>query len=111
LNAALDRAALQVTVAMWAYLADYEDWRFLLASRRLDAVKGPGAYRLVRDALAASGITYERTPTLLILEMYDPFVRALRRTFAKSKIVEGMRLGGQLIGDRFVEDAVVYRIR
>jgi hypothetical protein len=43
--------------------------------------------------------------------MSDPFIRALRRILAKAKSVEGMRLGGQLIGDRFVEDALVYRIR
>jgi hypothetical protein len=108
---ALDHAALSISVAMWVYLSYYEDWRFLLASRRLDAAKGPSAYGLVRDAFAESGITFERTPTLLILEMYDPFIRALRSMFAETKNVEGMRLGGQLIGDRFVEDALVYRIR
>jgi len=52
-----------------------------------------------------------RTPTLTILPMSDPFIRELRRTFAKTKNVEGMRLGGQTIGDRFVEDAFVYQIR
>ena len=45
------------------------------------------------------------------MKMSDPFVRALRRVFAKTKSVEGMRLGGQQIGDRFVDDALVYRIR
>jgi hypothetical protein len=66
---------------------------------------------LVHDAFAAAGISLERTPALLILKMSDPFIRALRRLFAKAKSVEGMRLGGQLIGDRFVGDALVYRIR
>ena len=42
--------------------------------------------------------------------MADPFVRELRRLFGKARSVEGMRLGGQMIGDRFVEDAYVYRI-
>jgi hypothetical protein len=35
----------------------------------------------------------------------------LRRIFGKAKNVEGMRLGHQLIGNRFIEDALVYRIR
>jgi hypothetical protein len=42
--------------------------------------------------------------------MTDPFVRQLRRRFGKAKSVEGMRLGGQLFGDRYIEDAYVYRI-
>ena len=57
------------------------------------------------------GIPLRKTPSLLILPMKDPFIRHLRRLFEKAKSVEGMRLGGQMIGDRFLEDALVYRIR
>jgi hypothetical protein len=108
---ALDRFSLPVSVALWLHSPEYEDWRFVLASRRLDAATPPDAYGLVHDALAASGISVEQTPALWILKMSDPFVRALRRIFSKTKVVEGMRLGGQLIGDRFVSAALVYRIR
>jgi hypothetical protein len=45
-------------------------------------------------------------------EVNGPFYsRALRRIFSKTKNVEFTRLGGQMIGDRFVESAIVYRIR
>ena len=108
---ALDRSALSIAVALWLYSPEYEDWRFALASRRLDAVSPSDSYGLVHDALNAGGVSLEKTPPLLILRMSDPFIRTLRRTFAKAKSVEGMRLGGQLIGDRFVEDAIVYRIQ
>ena len=108
---ALDVTTLSISVALWLYSPEYEDWRFVLASRRLDTAERSEAYGLVHDALAVAGISLERTPTLLILKMSDPFIRTLRRIFGKTKSVEGMRLGGQLIGDRFVEDALVYRIR
>jgi hypothetical protein len=52
----------------------------------------------------------EETPPVVILRASDPFIRDLRKTFGKPKSVEGMRLGGQLIGDRFVEDAYTYRV-
>lgn len=108
---ALDRSNLAITVALWLYSSEHEDWRFVLASRRLDAAQPSEAYGLVHDALGAAGITLEKTPPLRILKMSDPLIRALRRLFGKAKSVEGMRLGGQRIGDRFVEDALVYRIR
>ena len=108
---ALDRSDLSVSVALWLNSPEYEDWRFVLASRRLDVAEPSEAYGLVHDALAAAGVSLERTPALMILKMSDPFVRALRRIFAKTKAVEGMRLGGQQIGDRFVSDALVYRVR
>lgn len=108
---ALDRSDLSISVALWLYSPEHEDWRFVLASRRLDAAGPSEAYGLVHDALGAAGVSLERTPALLILKMSDPFIRALRRILAKTKSVEGMRLGGQLIGDRFVADALLYRIR
>ena len=108
---ALEHSGLPVGVALWLYSTDYEDWRSVLASKRLDEARLSDAYGIIHDALSAAGVSLERTPVLLILRMSDPFIRALRRVFGKAKSVEGMRLGGQLIGDRFVEDALVYRIR
>jgi len=108
---ALDRSALSISVALWLYSLEHEDWRFVLASRRLDESEPSEAYGLIHDALTAAGVSLERTPALLILKMSDPFIRALRRIFAKTKSVEGMRLGSQLIADRFVPDALLYRIR
>ena len=52
----------------------------------------------------------EKKLPVLILSMTDPFVRALRRYFGKARSVEGIRLGGQTIGNRRVEDAYVYRV-
>jgi hypothetical protein len=108
---ALDDSDVGISVALWVYLPEYEDWRFALSSRRLDAVQPSKAYGLVHDAFERAGIPLRKTPSLLILPMKDPFIRHLRRLFGKAKSVEGMRLGGQMIGDRFLEDALVYRIR
>ncbi len=108
--AALDAADLEISVAMWLYPPEHEDWRFLLASRRLDAAGISEAYGLVHEALEKAAIRPEQAPTLMIRNMNDPFIRELRRLFGKTKSVKGMRLGLQTIGNRFVEDAFVYRI-
>jgi hypothetical protein len=42
--------------------------------------------------------------------MNDQSIKVLRRMFRKSKSVDGMRLGGQLFGDRFIRGAYFYRI-
>jgi hypothetical protein len=108
---ALDRADLSIKVALWLYSDEHDDWRFVLASRRFDDTEPAKAYGLVHRAFDAAGISLERTPVPMIMRMSDPFIRALRKNFAKTKTVEGMRLGPQLLGDRFVPDALVYRIR
>jgi hypothetical protein len=106
----LDRAKLKPKVVMWAHLSEYEDWRLVIAAREFDALELRAAYRLLHDSLRAEGMTSEKTPGLMIFRMTDPFIKGLRRMFGKRKSVEGRRIGGQMIGDRFIEDAFVYRI-
>lgn len=107
---ALERSQVKVSVALWMFLSEFEDWRFVVASRQFDTADPRDAYRLLHDSLASAEVAARKTPSILILPTNDPFIRALRRMFGKTKSVEGMRLGGQMIGDRFVQDAYAYRI-
>jgi hypothetical protein len=106
----LDHAKIKVSVALWVHLSEYEDWRLVVSAREFNEGELRTAYRLLHDSLRAAGLTPGKTPELMILPMTDPFIKVLRRIFGKAKSFEGMRLGGQMIGDRFVEDAYVYRI-
>ena len=108
--AALERNQVKVSVALWMFLSEFEDWRLVLSSRQFDTPDPRDAYRLLHDSLSNDEGASKKTPAILILPTNDPFIRELRRTFGKTKSVEGMRLGGQMIGDRFVQDAYVYRI-
>ena len=82
----------------------------ILAARKFDSLGIREGYRLHYDALATGGITATNTPSIMILPMSDSFINGLRKIFGKAKSVEGMRLGGQMIGDRFIDDACAYRI-
>jgi hypothetical protein len=111
LLALLEQAQLRISVALYANLSEYGDWRLVLAARAFDELKIRQAYGLLFDSLSAAGFGLEKVPVTLILSMTDPFIKELRKKFAKAKNVEGMRLGGQLIGGRWVDDAYVYLIR
>jgi len=107
----LDQARFKISVALFVHLSEYETWRLVLAGRQLDGTpRLQDAYGLLHKALDAAGIKYEKSPPILILPMDDPFIKALRRLFGKSRSVECMILGGQSIGNRFVEEGYVYRI-
>ncbi len=106
----LDRARMQVKVALWVHFTEYEDWRLVLAGRQFDAVSFLDAYGLVNEALSAAGIGPGDEPIIMILALRDPFIKGLRRLFGKARKVEGTRLWGGAIGDRSVEDGYVYRI-
>lgn len=107
---ALEAAGIRVAVAMWVHFPEYEDWRFVLASKNLDSSSLREAYSKVNSILISAGLSVWEIPPIFIMKTIDPFIRALRKVFGKTKSVIGMRLGGQTWGDRFVDDAYAYKI-
>ena|SRR5665213_1831433 len=106
---ALDAAGLTVNVALWAWLSEYEDWRLLIASRKLDKEDPLRRYMLVNAATDAAGIGIQRAPAIMILKTTDSLVRELR-ALARRFDLEGTRQSGK-IGDRYVRDSYVYRVK
>jgi len=106
---ALDKAGVSTKVAMWMTTPEYEDGRLVIASSSLDQTRPMRAYERVAEILQKE--FFYSLPPILILKMRDPFIQSLRAIFGKTHSVEGMRLGGQTIGNRFVSDAYVYRIQ
>jgi hypothetical protein len=108
---ALDDDDKAPSVALWMKIPDYDDWRLLIASERLDQESPRAAYTQIVDALRKAKIPSHREPTILMKPMNDPMIQDLRSAFASAADTRGMRLGGQKFGDKFLEDAIVYRIK
>ena len=108
---ALDRDDKNPKVALWAKLPDYESWRLVIASDRLDQKSQFSGYSEIVEAMGKAGIPIHRQPSILMFPMDNPMIAALRSIFASAKETYGMRLGGQGFGDQYLEDAFVYRIR
>jgi hypothetical protein len=108
---ALDKAGKAPNVALWAILPDYEDWRLVIASDRLDQSSEFSGYSEINEAIRKAGIPFHRKPTIFLRPMDNPMIQALRSAYASMSDNYGMRLGSQMFGDKYLEDAVVYRIR
>ena len=108
---ALDEAGKPPNVAVWAKLPDYEDWRLVIASDRLDQSSEFSGYSEINEAIRKAGIPFHRKPTIFLRPMDNPMIKALRSAYASMSDNYGMRLGSQMFGDKYLEDAVVYRIR
>lgn len=107
---ALESHGIRVTAALWVHFPEYEDWRLVIAARELDKLELRDAYLQVNRITKEAGITVWETPTIHLMKTTDPFIRALRKVFGKAASVVGMRLGGQIWGDRFIDDAYAYKI-
>jgi hypothetical protein len=106
---ALDAAGLKPVVAMMAVFPEYGDWRLVLSSPALEQTRLLKAHEQVAAVLRGDFVS--RLPVVMIFPTKDPFIRELRKIFGKARSVAGMRLGGQTIGNRFIDNAYVYRIQ
>ncbi|MBV8438778.1 MAG: hypothetical protein JOY95_14835, partial [Silvibacterium sp.] len=59
---ALEKAGVPVTLAMWVHFSEYGDWRFVLASKKLDDLTLGDAYLKVNAILTEAGITVWEVP-------------------------------------------------
>jgi hypothetical protein len=109
--AALDQGGKSPKVALWAKLPDYENWRLIIASDSLDQSSPRSGYSEINEAMDKAKIPIHKQPAIFLRPMNSPLIRALRSTFASAGDTYGMRLGGQKFGDKYLEDAFVYRIK
>lgn len=106
--AALTRAAIPVTVYLWAFIPQLQEWQFMIATPLVDS-KGPlAAYGEVNKALQKEGI-FDDVPLRRIF-LRSPNDRVLRSLERESRSVpqEAFRVVNEQIAGSFVEDAYLY---
>jgi hypothetical protein len=108
---ALDQDGKSPDVAMWAKFPEFENWRLVIASDQLDQSSALVGYTQINETLKRLGIPLQRRVPLFLRPVQRPFIQALRLAFSSAEDTYGMRLGGQMFGDQYLEDAFVYRIR
>ena len=105
---ARSRASIPVSVYLWAFIPQLEEWQFVIATPLVDT-KGPlAAYGEVNKALQREGV-FEDVPLRRIF-LRSPHDRVLRSLERESRTVpqEAFRVVNEPIAGSFVEDAYLY---
>jgi hypothetical protein len=106
---ALTRARIPVSVYLWAFVPQLQEWQFIIATPLVDS-KGPlAAYGEVNKVLRKEGL-FDDTPLRRIF-LRRPHDRVLKSLEKESRAApqESFRVVNQQIGGSFVEDAYLYR--
>jgi hypothetical protein len=108
---ALDAAEFPVTAAFWMLSGTEgeERWRLFLASPLYDKLGHRAAFLKMFRALSQCNHDWAGSPIHLETTR-RPLIRELRKTFGKTSRA-GVHLGGRMIGDQWVDDLYIYRIR
>lgn len=107
--AALTRASVPVTVYLWAFVPQLQEWQFMVATPLVDT-KGPlAAYGEVNRALQKEGI-FDDVPLRRIF-LRSPHDKVLKSLERESRAVpqEAFRVVNEQIAGSFVEDAYLYQ--
>lgn len=107
---ALESHDVPVAAALWVNFPEYDDWRLVLAAKKLDKLDPREAYLTVNRITDEAGISVWESPTLHLMKTTDPFIRAIRKSLGKVGSVVGMRLGGRMWADRYIEDGFTYKV-
>jgi len=105
---ALTRAKIPVTVSLWAFVPQLQEWQFMIATPLVDT-KGPlAAYREVNKSLEKEGV-FEDAPLRRIF-LRSPSDRVLKSLEKQSRAFpqEAFRVVNEEIAGNFVEDAYLY---
>lgn len=105
---ALTRERIPVTVYLWAFVPQLQEWQFIVATPLVDT-KGPlAAYSEINKALQKEGL-FDDVPSRRIF-LKSPNDRVLRSLEKESRAVSrgAFRVVNEPIAGSFVEDAYLY---
>jgi hypothetical protein len=106
----LDVAKFPISVAIWI-LTEENGWQLVIGTPLYDKIGPLEASGQLITALRKDDPESRDFDDVRLMSNREPFIRELRRLFGKTASVRGMRLGGHHIGDVWLDDAVVYRIK
>jgi len=109
---ALDSADFGALAALWSYVTEDEEWRFMVASPVIDE-KGPKeSYALIQETLArlspASDISLKQ---ISVVSPTHNLVKLLRVAIRTGPGISGIRFTGNTVNNVFIEDAYIYRMQ
>jgi hypothetical protein len=108
----LDDVKFPVTVALWLLQKERsENWKLVLGTPLYDRLGPRGAYLRLLETLSSEGPIALSDLPVRLEGLRRPLIKDLRKTFGKTASVAGMRLGYQIIGGTWIDDAYVYRIK
>jgi len=109
---ALDKANFPVHSALWFYLSESDEWRFIVASSLVDENGPKDAYTQIQRVLAKLskpfGISLKN---ISVVSPNDDLIQLLRITISTGPGISGIRFARNTINNIFIEDSYLYRVQ
>ena len=100
-----------IKAALWYYFPESETWRLIIASPEYDSKGSKEVYSIIHSILLEiqPPIGLDITD-ISVVSPYKDIIKTVKNVFRDVKNVWRMRLGRQVIGNIYIDDAVLYRV-
>lgn len=107
----LDRQQVPVRAVMWYYLSDQGEFRLLVSTPIVDKEGPIAAYDKMFKVAEQIPARLQPGPfDIAVISTTDERIKELRKAIKTGKNISNIRLTRNVIGDLYVEDALVYRL-
>ena len=108
----LESRGIDVAGALWLFHAESSAWKLTLAFSHVSEKGARGFYERVQKAIDRLGNPEVSLGEVRVLDSGDPLIKALRHTIKTgSKDLTTIRLTRNMVDGRYIEDALVYRMK
>jgi len=108
---ALDKAGFQTKAAFWYYLTDSDEWRLFIGTP-IEEQFGPiKAYGIIQNEIEKLSPPIELSlKDISVLGSNDELISLLRIAVRTGPGISGIRFTRNVINNKFIDDAYIYRI-
>jgi len=110
LTRTLDAAGWPIVAAFWYFESDFNRWKLMLASPRVESDGRKDLYMAVIDALEVLHLPRTILNHVRAVAPDHPVVRALASAFQTGWTITGIPFSRQAIDRSIIEDAYIYRV-
>lgn len=110
----LDECGFPVHSALWIYNSEAEQWRFVIASKKVTFIGYKQSYSKIKDIIS------QQMPSSFGIRLHDISVTSpsniLIDTLSQAvqtapDSISGIRFSNNSIGNSYIEDAYIYRLQ
>ena len=105
----LNRRKVTTKAAVWLYMEEPDEWRFVIATPHQRSMGLLPAYEWLQELMSKIGTPIDLT-SMALVDTKDSLVKGLSKSLRARSGTAGMRLSHSIINGRFVEDAYIYRV-
>ena len=108
---AIDEAGITLQAALWFYLSESDEWRFMIALPVIDQTGPKKTYKIIQSILSKMEPLGISLKDISIVSPNHNLIKVLKMVISTGPGIQGIRMKRNMVNNIFIEDIYIYRIQ